>query len=79
MWHVCEISEVLTDFQLGSMREADYVEEVGVHGRIILKWIFKKIGGVDPDSSGSGYGQKAGCGEHGNERSFSIKFGKFLD
>jgi hypothetical protein len=47
MWHVCEIGEVLTDFQLVSKRKADYVEEAGVYGRIILKWTFKKIGGVD--------------------------------
>jgi hypothetical protein len=32
----------------GSLRERDHIEDLGVDGRIILKWIFKKWdGGMD--------------------------------
>jgi hypothetical protein len=27
---------------VGKMRERDYLEDLGLEGRIILKWIFKK-------------------------------------
>jgi len=35
--------------------------------------------GYGLDRSGSGYGQVAGTCECGNEPSFSMKFGEFLD
>jgi hypothetical protein len=34
--------EVYTGFWWGDLRERDHWEGVGVDGRIILKWIFKK-------------------------------------
>ena len=35
-------------FSWGNLRERDHLEELGVDGRIILKWTFKKYkGGVN--------------------------------
>jgi hypothetical protein len=40
--------EVHTKFSCGDQREGDHLGDPGVHGRIILKWIFKKWdGGMD--------------------------------
>jgi hypothetical protein len=36
---------VLTWFLWGNPLERDYLEDLGVRGRIILKWTFKKWGG----------------------------------
>jgi hypothetical protein len=34
--------EVHTGFWWGDLREGDHLEDRGIDGRIILKWIFKK-------------------------------------
>jgi hypothetical protein len=42
--------EVHTGFQLGNLRDGDHLEDQGVNGRIILKWIFERLdggGGID--------------------------------
>jgi hypothetical protein len=40
------MGEVHTGFWWGDLREGDHLERLGVDGRIILKWIFKKWDGV---------------------------------
>ena len=53
---------------------------LGVDGRIILRWIFRKRGrNYGLDRAGSGWGQVAGICECGNEPLGSIKCGEFLD
>jgi hypothetical protein len=42
MWHVWEIRAVHTGFWWGDMRERDNLEDLGIDGRIIFKWIFRK-------------------------------------
>jgi len=38
--------EVLTGFWWGNLRERDHMEDLGVDGRVILRWIFRELGGV---------------------------------
>jgi hypothetical protein len=34
--------EACTGFWLGNLRERDHLEDLGVDGRIIFSWIFRK-------------------------------------
>jgi hypothetical protein len=62
------------------MRERDHLEGPGIDGRIILRWIFRKLDvGAWTGSIWLRIGQVAGTCDCGNERSGSIKCGKFFD
>jgi len=62
----------------GNQRERTDLENLGINGRILLKWLFKKWDGGITDPSGSGQGQVADTCECGNEPSGSIKRREFL-
>jgi len=56
------------------------LEDLGIDGRIILKWIFKEWDEeACQDCSGLGQGQVAGCCDCGDESSGFVKCGEFLD
>ena len=42
MWHKRGRKELHTGLWWGNLRERDHFENLGIDGRIILKWIFKK-------------------------------------
>jgi hypothetical protein len=63
----------------GDLREGEHLEDLGVDGRIILRWIFRKW----DRKARSGLmwlriGTGSGRFECGNEHSGSIKCGEFL-
>jgi hypothetical protein len=41
MWHVWETGKVHAGFWWGNLRERDHLEDLGIDGRTLLKWIFK--------------------------------------
>jgi len=45
--------------------------DLGVEGRVVIKWILKRQDGLD--SSGSSYGRVARSLKHGNEPSSAVK------
>ena len=42
MWHVWGRGEVYTGLWWGNLKERDHLEGLGVDGRIILRWIYRK-------------------------------------
>ena len=80
LWYVRETVKVHTEICWADLRERDHLEHVGLNGRIILKWIFKKWDGeLWALLIWLRVGQEAGYCECGNELSGSIKCGEFLD
>jgi len=62
------------------MRERDHLEDLGIDGKIILKWLFEKWDGEHGlDWSGSQKGQVAGYCECGYEPLSFIECEKILD
>jgi hypothetical protein len=45
MWRVWGRGQVHTGLYWENLREGDHLEEPGVEGRIILKWIFERLDG----------------------------------
>jgi hypothetical protein len=74
MWYAWRRGEVFKGFWLGDPKVRDHWEDLGVGGRITLKYM---LGNRDRwgelDSAGSGYGQMTSFCEHCNETSGSIK------
>jgi hypothetical protein len=55
------------------------LEDLGVDGRMILNWIFRKCDDEGWIGYAAGQGQVVGSCECGNEPSVSMKCGEFLD
>jgi hypothetical protein len=73
---------VHTGLRWKNLRKGENLEDSGVDGRIILRWIFEKWiggGGHGLDQSASGQEKVVGFCECGNEPSVSIKCREFLD
>jgi hypothetical protein len=72
--------EMRTGLGWRSLRESDLLEDLGIDGRIYNNQIdLKDVGRVWTGLVWLGIGTRAGCCEHGNELSDSIKCGEFLD
>jgi len=57
-----------TEFRWGNMRERDYLEDPGIDGSVISKWIFRKWDGKNGlDLSSLEQGQVAGSCKCSNE------------
>jgi hypothetical protein len=63
---------------LGDLREGDHLEDLGLDGRIILKWILKKWDGGGMEWINLAQETDGAC-EFGNVPSGSIKCGELLD
>jgi len=61
-----------------SLRKTDHLADLGVNGRIIFKWIFKKQEQASKDLSSSKYVQVACSSEHSNEPLSSINERNFM-
>jgi hypothetical protein len=80
MWLGWRKGERCTRCWWGNQKERDHWGDQDVGGRIILRWIFRKLEGLwGLDGVGSGYGQVAGACEYGNELWGSIKCGELFE
>jgi hypothetical protein len=74
MWRVWERRVVCTECWWGNLREGGHWGDPDADGRIILRWIFRKLEGLwGLVGVGSGWGQVAGTCDYGKELSGSIK------
>ena len=65
---------------VGKPEKGDHLEDPGVDGRVILRWIFERLyGGYRLDQSGSGQREVAGSYKYWDESSGSLKWVKFLE
>jgi hypothetical protein len=46
MWHIWETGELHIQIRYGDLMDKDHLEDLGVDGRIILKWMFKTLDGL---------------------------------
>jgi hypothetical protein len=43
MWHILGRGEMCIGLWWGNLRERDHLEALGIDGRRMLKWVFKKL------------------------------------
>jgi hypothetical protein len=69
--------EVHTEVMWGNLRERDYLEDLTIDERIILKWIFKKLNWEEwGELTWLRLGQLTVSCECGNKSPGTIKFGE---
>jgi hypothetical protein len=61
-------------FSWGNMKEIDHLEDLGISGRMILKWTLNRRKSVNWVNLAA-----TGCCEYGDERLGSVKCGEFHD
>jgi hypothetical protein len=72
-------TKICTVIWRGNLKERDHLEDLGLDGRIILKWVLNRmVVGNGLDATGSRWKQVTGCYKHNDALSGSIKFRELL-